>query len=313
LTKTLTLSSAAVPDKVYDATAAATITGTLVGIVNDDEVTLVGTGDYDSPSVGTDIPVTSSATLGGADAGNYQLTQPTGLTADITVKELTITGATAVNRIVDATSTVAITGGSLVGVVSGDTVTLGGSPIGTMADPNVGTAKPVTVTGFSISGSSATNYSLSQPTGLTVDILESTPFSVWAIANNATGGKDGDPDADSYNNLMEYAFGTNPTVSATNPITFANGVVITPGQPVLQVEAGVYYAVFARRVDHLTAGVTYTVQFSAGLNQWSTSMTAPTVIATDDTIDAVRIRFPNFVSTPSGPKKPTFFLVQISD
>lgn len=313
LTKTLTLSSAAVPDKVYDATAAATITGTLVGIVNDDEVTLVGTGVYDSPSVGTDIPVTSSATLGGADAGNYQLTQPTGLTADITAKELTITGATAVNRIVDATSTVAITGGSLVGAVSGDTVNLGGSPIGTMADANVGTAKPVTVTGFSISGSSATNYSLSQPTGLTVDILESTPFNVWAIANNATGGKSGDPDADTFVNLMEYAFGTNPAVSANNPITFANGVVTTPGQPVLQVEAGVYYAVFARRVDHLTAGVTYTVQFSAGLNQWSTSMTAPNVIATDGTIDAVRIRFPNFVSTPSGPKKPTFFQVQVSD
>lgn len=313
LTKTLTLSSAAVPDKVYDATAAATITGTLVGIVNDDEVTLVGTGVYDSPSVGTDIPVTSSATLGGADAGNYQLTQPTGLTADITAKELTITGAAAVNRIVNATSTVDISGGTLVGVESGDTVTLGGSPIGTMADANVGTAKPVTVTGFSISGSSATNYSLSQPTGLTVDILESTPFNVWAIANNATGGKDGDPDADTFVNLMEYAFGTNPAVSANNPITFANGVVTTPGQPVLQVEAGVYYAVFARRVDHLTAGITYTVQFSAGLNQWSTSMTAPTVIATDGTIDAVRIRFPNFVSTPSGPKKPTFFQVQVSD
>lgn len=313
LAKSLTLSSAAVPDKVYDATPTATITGTLVGIVNEDQVTLVGTGVYDSSSVGTDIPVTSTATLGGADAGNYQLTQPTGLTADITAKELTITGATAVNRIVDATSTVAITGGSLVGVVSGDTVNLGGSPIGTMADANVGTAKPVTVSGFSISGSSSTNYSLSQPTGLTVDILESTPFNVWAIANNATGGKDGDPDADTFVNLMEYAFGTNPAVSANNPITFANGVVTTPGQPVLQVEAGVYYAVFARRVDHLTAGVTYTVQFSAGLNQWSTSMTAPTVIATDGTIDAVRIRFPNFVSTPSGPKKPTFFQVQVSD
>jgi hypothetical protein len=75
----------------------------------------------------------------------------------------------------------------------------------------------------------------------------------------------------------------------------------------------VYYAVFGRRVDHVTAGVTYTVQFSAGLNQWITSATLPTVIATDGTIDAVRIRFPNFVITPSGPKKPTFFRVQIAD
>lgn len=313
LTKTLTLSSAAVPDKVYDATPAATITGTLDGIVNEDEVTLVGTGVYDSPSVGTDIPVTSSATLGGADAGNYQLIQPTGLTADITAKELTITGATAVNRIVNATSTVAISGGTLVGVESGDTVILGGSPIGTMADATIGTAKPVTVSGFSISGASSTNYSLTQPTGLTVDILESTPFNVWAVANNATGGKTGDPDADTYNNLMEYAFGTNPTTSSAGPIIFAEGMVTTPGQPVLQIEAGVYYAVFGRRVDYATAGLTYTVQFSAGMEGWFSSATVPAVIATDGTIDAVRIRFPNFVSTPSGPKKPTFFRVQISD
>jgi hypothetical protein len=313
LQKTLTLSAAAVTSKVYDATTAATITGTLLGVVGGDAVTLVGTGTFDSAGIGSTIPVTSTATLGGAAAGNYQLTQPVGLVGEITPKELTITGAQAVQRIVDATTTVAISGGTLVGVESGDTVILGGSPIGTMADATIGTAKPVTVTGFSISGASSTNYSLTQPTGLTVDILESTPFNLWAVANNATGGKPGDPDSDTYNNLMEYAFGTNPTTSSSGPIAFSEGNVTTPGQPVLQVESGVYYAVFGRRVDHVTAGVTYTVQFSAGLNQWITSATLPTVIATDGTIDAVRIRFPNFVITPSGPKKPTFFRVQIAD
>jgi len=313
LQKTLTLSAAAVTSKVYDATTAATITGTLLGIVGDDAVTLVGTGTFDSAGVGSNIPVTSTATLAGAAAANYQLTHPVGLAGEITPKELTITGAQAVQRIVDATTTVAISGGTLVGVVSGDTVILGGSPIGTMADASVGIAKPVTVSGFSISGASSTNYSLTQPTGLTVDILESTPFHLWAVANHATGGKPGDPDSDSYNNLMEYAFGTNPTTSSSGPIAFSEGIVTAPGQPVLQVESGVYYAVFGRRVDHQTAGVTYTVQFSTGINQWSTSATLPTVIATDGTIDAVRVRFPNFVTTPSGPKKPTFFRVQISD
>jgi hypothetical protein len=146
-----------------------------------------------------------------------------------------------------------------------------------------------------------------------VDILESTPFHLWAVANHATGGKPGDPDSDTYNNLMEYSFGTNPTTSSSGPIAFSEGNVTAPGQPVLQVESGVYYAVFGRRVDHQTAGVTYTVQFSTGINQWSTSATLPTVIATDGTIEAVRVRFPNFVTTPSGPKKPTFFRVQISD
>jgi hypothetical protein len=78
-------------------------------------------------------------------------------------------------------------------------------------------------------------------------------------------------------------------------------------------EDGVYYAVFGRRKDYLTAGLTYTVQFTAGLDQWSNSATTPTVIASDGVIDAVRVPFPTAVASPSGPKKPYFFRVQIAD
>lgn len=89
--KTLTVSGAVASNKVYDGTTAATISGTLVGIINSDVVTLTGTGTFASPNVGTAIAVTSTCALAGTDAGKYILTQPTGLSADITIGSQVIT------------------------------------------------------------------------------------------------------------------------------------------------------------------------------------------------------------------------------
>ena len=139
-----------------------------------------------------------------------------------------------------------------------------------------------------------------------------TPFEAWANAAGATGGSTGDPDGDGFVNLMEYGFDTNPTSSSAASIAYANGVVTAHGQPILVEENGFYYAVFGRRVDHVAAGLTYTVEFSAGLDQWTASATGLSTVATDGTIDAVRAPFPITVMTPSGPKKPTFFRVVVS-
>ncbi len=81
--KALTVASAAAQNKLFDGTVAAVITGTLNGVTNGDTVTLIGTGTFASSAVGGPYAVTSTSTLGGAGAGNYTLTQPTGLTASI--------------------------------------------------------------------------------------------------------------------------------------------------------------------------------------------------------------------------------------
>lgn len=97
---------------------------------------------------------------------------PAGADKTYTVKispvELTIDGVQAVGRPADGTTGVALTGGTLNGVLFGDDVSfeLG---TGAVADGSAGADKPVT-TDIRLTGSAAGNYTLAQPTGLTVTL-----------------------------------------------------------------------------------------------------------------------------------------------
>jgi hypothetical protein len=79
---------------------------------------------------------------------------------------LTVTGIGAQDKVYDGTTAATLTGtpGTLVGVLSGDTVTLGSTAVGTFADPNIGANKTVTVSGQTLGGPSAGNYTLMEPT-----------------------------------------------------------------------------------------------------------------------------------------------------
>lgn len=101
--KTLSIISPSVTSKTYDGTTVAVITGTLDGIVGSDVVILTGAGAFADANAGEGIAVTSSSTLSGANAANYTLTQPTGLTGIITKAHQTITlAATATKTVGDA-------------------------------------------------------------------------------------------------------------------------------------------------------------------------------------------------------------------
>src|SRR5690606_16021779 len=114
------------------------------------------------------------------DAENYVLTQPIGLSADITPATLTVRGATAVDRDYNRTTEVAIIGGELEGVFNSDIVDLEQSNVGQLQDKNAGIDKPVT-TRMAISGADAGNYRLTQPAGLTADIA---PLALTVVAND---------------------------------------------------------------------------------------------------------------------------------
>jgi mucin-19 len=178
----LTLSNLGVPaSKVYDGTTAATVTGTgaLAGVITGDTVTLGGLaqGVYDSKDVATATGVRfSGLTLGGASAGNYTISTNYVVPATITPKPLTVTGlGVAASKVYDGTTSAIVTGsGAFSGVLGGDTVTLGGTPIGAYNSKDVATAVSVSFSGLTLAGASATNYSLAMPAPVAATITPKT-------------------------------------------------------------------------------------------------------------------------------------------
>lgn len=152
----------------------------------------------------------------------------------------------------------------------------------------------------------------------------SSPYDTWAGGTFENAFTDTEPaedqDGDTHINLMEYAFGTDPTVNSSSPIVYvAGGDVTTPGQPLaanFAVGSGVdFRAVFGRRKDYLAAGLTYTVQFSATMDEWVDNTAEPSLLtgeASAGDIDAVSVPFPLLIETANGPRQPTFFRVGIS-
>src|SRR5207249_4148498 len=145
-------------------------TRSLAGVINADVVSLTGgTATFADKNVGNGKTVTATGlSLSGADAGSYVLASSTATTAaDITATGLTVTGVTAGNKVYDgnASATLNLSGAALVGVTSGDTVTLNtASASGVFADKAVGAGKPVNVSGLTLGGADAADYTLTQPT-----------------------------------------------------------------------------------------------------------------------------------------------------
>ena len=132
-------------------------------------------GTYNSPGTSTfTLNYDGSTSAGGptiagstiftiqAKDGTNTLTN-TG-TLYITPATLAVNGLSASNKTYDGNTNAAITGsGSLGGVISGDTVNLGGTPVGSFVDKNVGNNKTVTISGLSLSGTDSGNYTLTPP------------------------------------------------------------------------------------------------------------------------------------------------------
>ena len=195
--KDVTITGLGAANKVYDGNTTATVTGTadVAGKVGSDDVTVTGgTATFADKNVGTGKTVTfTSYTLSGTAAGNYNLTaQPASVTAEITAKEVTVTGITATNRTYAKDNLeVTLNGGTLSGVISGDAVNVDlTNAKGKMANANAGNGKAVTVTGVALGGADKGNYRLKeQPTGVTVDIAQAAtpaaPTGLNGVKGNA--------------------------------------------------------------------------------------------------------------------------------
>lgn len=162
--RALTVNGAVVANKVYDGGTEASLSN--IGRVNalaGDSVVLGGTlqANFDNKNagIGKAVSVTGYA-LSGADAGNYTVQGPTGLRADITPRALAADGIAVTPKVYDGTTTATLEGVGGLKVLEGDAVTLSGTAVARFADKNVGENKPVSVTGLTLSGPDAGNYTL---------------------------------------------------------------------------------------------------------------------------------------------------------
>ena len=132
-------------------------------------------GSYNSQSISLASPGATTRYVATTASGNT-----------VTAYNLTLTGATAQNKLYDGTTAATITGGTLSSTVNGDSITATNAAFVSSA---VGTG--IVVTNVVLSGSAAGNYSLTQPAGLTANIVAEGVWTnllsdVWGNASNWT-------------------------------------------------------------------------------------------------------------------------------
>lgn len=183
--KALTITNPAVT-KTYDGTTTAVITGTLNGKVGTDDVTLNGTGTFANANVANGIAVTSTSILGGTNASNYTLTQPIGLTGNITKANQTITLAatsTKYTGVADYSPATSATSGT-----NAITYTSSDLDVATIVSGNIHIVGVGTTT-ITASQTASTNYNAAADVtqSLTVTtLIASWGFEGIAVANTAT-------------------------------------------------------------------------------------------------------------------------------
>ena len=200
-----------------------------------------------------------------------------------------------------------------VGVVTPDTTTL-----------NANVTIDISETGYSgtptlVNDGAGTIYI----TGLTAP----SPYDNWAAGTFTNAFTQTLPtenqDGDAFTNLMEFAFGMDPTVSNSDRLGW-DGSTLTKGGPTVfhNFEAGggvTFKARFMRRTDHGNSGsVNYVWRFSSDLTDWEDSdgvpappwLQVPAVVTTDGDYQLVEVPYPFFLSTS---KKARFFQVKVTE
>jgi hypothetical protein len=174
-------------DKIYDGTTTSDVAGSAMyaGLVNGESFNVSGSpvAAFATPGVGSRKAVT--VTGYNAPSPNYNLL-PVSLNANITAKPASITGMGAVDKVYDGTATASLTGTptpQATDLYSDDlgNVSVTGIPLAEFTSANVGTDVPITVSGYSFTGSAAGNYWPVQPSGLTASI---TPKAASVTAAN---------------------------------------------------------------------------------------------------------------------------------
>jgi hypothetical protein len=178
--KGLTVTGAEAQNKVYDGTDDALIMGGILeGIIEGDEVSITqpGAGVFAQKDVGAGLAVSANLQISGVQAGNYDVLQPSGLTADITLRDLTVT-ANDINRVACVPNPPLTV--SYSGFASGENEgNLDSEPVATcVADENSVAGEYL----IEVSGGSALNYFFIHVTGI-LNVLPDVTAPVLVVKN----------------------------------------------------------------------------------------------------------------------------------
>ncbi|MFB9159675.1 beta strand repeat-containing protein, partial [Chromobacterium violaceum] len=184
----LSVNGAGANDKLYDGTNTATLYGS-IGTLGSDAVTLSGNGTFASAHVAHDgsgnviaQSVTANYAISGADAGNYTLTQPTGLTAAI--RPVTVTAnISAANKTYDGTTSATLSSQTVAGTINGETLALNAAAAN-FDTKDAGTGKTVTASGLTLSNGTglASDYALQSNTAATTANINQAHLTISGLA-----------------------------------------------------------------------------------------------------------------------------------
>jgi hypothetical protein len=208
--KSVTITGLDANDKVYDGTAAATVTGTaaISGKESGDDLDVsAGTASFDNKNVDNNKTVTFTGySLTGTDAGNYNLSvQPASVTADITAATLTVTPEAAQSKIYGTTDPTLIY--TATGWQGSDGVSLLTGALDRIAGEDIDTYAIGQGTLTETSG----NYIISFTSGVTFAIIKLTPEATGLGAVTAVrydGSTTPPTDAGTYAVTVDIAAGT---------------------------------------------------------------------------------------------------------
>ncbi len=152
----------------------------------------------DGNSVGSPVTVSGgSATLAynssSLNAGNhivtavfngyytYSSSTSSGVNLTVTPKPIIITGISANSKVYDGSASATFTGASSSDIINGDAVTY--TVYGTFIDKNAGTNKTVNISGVTLGGSGAGNYSISSYSSSVIASIFQRPLTITAATN----------------------------------------------------------------------------------------------------------------------------------
>jgi hypothetical protein len=186
--KPITIEQIIPNSKVYNGNTSFSITDLITTGYNqnDDVILNNGTLSFADKNVGNSKPLTASGfSLSGVDAGNYTLTQPTNLTADITPASLT-PALTASSKVYNGTTDAEVSATISGGLINNDIVVINATN-GRFDRKQVGNAKTVTAD-ITVNGADAGNYTIVATATTTANITPATLTPALTTINKVYDG-----------------------------------------------------------------------------------------------------------------------------